>query len=327
MMSSSGTYPAITTASSDDLSHKADDGAVTLELSSRLAGATGVTLTGKFTPSKYIPALSMLVVTINGNGFPSGTSALSASSYVRAQGEKQTYHTDQFNRFPNYVRKKLFWEMYRDLGPLPSDNSRTIRDDILTNPNFISNNPGHWFFREDFTFSTTSPNEDYYAYRVTGAICPNVSGVYDFHLVSIDDGIEFYLMRDDESVFNRIIKYDLATATEQLPQSFNYTLTAGHKYALLLLFVERTGLDYMSLQWKTPEAASYTEIPPDAFCTGWATMSSNVLQVSFPWPLLAYNEVSFTVLGVSNPISAQPSSIVSSGHRLYYKLSQLFAVL
>jgi hypothetical protein len=125
MQSSSGSYPAILTTSEDSLF--SPPGSVFLELSSSAAAATGVTMTGKITPTAYIPAFSSLVITIHGAVFPSGTTAANASIYVEAQGEAQSYHIDQFNPIPRYVTKRIFCEKYENLGQVP--NGSAYRDD------------------------------------------------------------------------------------------------------------------------------------------------------------------------------------------------------
>jgi hypothetical protein len=110
MQISSGSYPAILTTSEDSLF--SPPGSVFLELSSSAAAATDVTMTGKITPTAYIPAFSSLVITIHGAVFPSGTTEASASIYVEAQGEAQSYHISQFNPIPRYVTKRIFFEKF-----------------------------------------------------------------------------------------------------------------------------------------------------------------------------------------------------------------------
>jgi hypothetical protein len=196
----------------------------------------------------------------------------------------------------------LFFEKFNALTTAPSGN---VRDDLLHNMNYQSNIASFSFFRKSLSF-LADDNADNFGYRVTGALCPTISGTYMFTMIDVDDYFEMRLMRDDQLSFDNVMSVQRGSTA--IPNSTFYDMIAGHKYALVMLFVERGGNDYSLLHWTTPGATSPVPIPPDAFCSGWATMSGNVLQVYFTWPLMPNQEVTFTVVTVPNPAFPQLSS-------------------
>jgi hypothetical protein len=255
--------------------HPAVSNAVTLSLSSTRVSAN-VALTGKFTPSGYVPPHSSLLITLPGTNFPSGSTLASASVSVLAQKASSN---------------KLLFEKFTSLT-LQGGTDPPIRNDLLLNGNYQNNGPASLDYRSSMDFGQSSPtNEEYFGYRITGALCPSVSGTYSFMVYNNDDSFELYL-RDDEASsndaqFQQVVQFALPPPYNSgYPKTFNYNLLAGRKYALIALFIERTQGDANTLLWQVPGAAGHVEIPHDAFCTGWARMTGNVLRVFFTWPLM-----------------------------------------
>jgi hypothetical protein len=163
--------------------HPVVSNAVTLSLSSTRVSAN-VTLTGKFMPSGYVPPHSSLLITLPGANFPSGSTLASASVSVLPLKASSN---------------KLLFEKFTGL----TQQQSATRDDLLSNANYRSNPvPASLDYRPSMDFGQSSPtNEEYFGYRITGALCPSVSGTYSFMVYNNDDSFELHL-RDDEASSN-----------------------------------------------------------------------------------------------------------------------------
>ena len=264
---------------------------VTLTVSDTSAGNTAATLTGRFTPTSYVPAFSSLIVTLSGtNVFPSG----STSPQVTVAPAGQVSADD-----------KVRFERFNNIGHSPS-----YRAGLLADPNYASNTPQLAFFRSFISFESAQPPEDHFAWRVTGAICPTTTGQYEFVLDSVDDMMELHIARDDSSSFEQVMSAELTPSPPHVvfPVRQIYSMDALHRYPFILLFVENNQNDYLRFKWRVPGGSTDEEIPSSAFCTGSSNFNDGVLRVRFSWALLPGTEVTFRITVAPNPLCPLPAN-------------------
>jgi hypothetical protein len=242
--------------------------------------AASASVTGRFTPTQYIPAFSSLVVTLAGsNVFPAGSVSLPAHFQVSST---QT------------VSKNIRVEKFI------LENAVPYRDKLLAATNYQSNNPHSTTFESEINH--VQSNEDHFGKRFTGAFCPTLPGdQYSFVLEDVDDFAELHIAQETSNSFTQVFTQSLDTfSTKPLVRPF--TMQAGKIYPFIAIFVEGAVADLMILKWRTPGSSTDQVIPPSAFCTGWSYFNSGILQVYSPFAMPPGVEVTFSIQTLPNPL-------------------------
>jgi hypothetical protein len=238
-------------------------------------------LTGRFTPTEYIPAFSSLVVTLAGsNVFPAGSVSLPAHVQV-----SNTQTGSKNVRVEKFIL----------------ENAIPFRDKLLAAANYQSNNPHSTIFEYEIQAVQTNPGEDHFGKRFTGAFCPTLPGdLYSFVLEDVDDFAELHIAQETSNSFTQVFTQPRPTFTTK-PLYQTFSMQAGKIYPFFAIFVEATGEDFMKLKWRTPGSSTDEVIPPSAFCTGWSHFNSGILQVYSPFAMLPGVEVTFSIQTLPNP--------------------------
>ena len=242
--------------------------------------AASASVTGRFTPTQYIPAFSSLVVTLAGsNVFPAGTVSLPAHFQVSST---QT------------VSKNIRVEKFI------LENAVPFRDKLLAAPNYQANNPHSTTFESEINH--VQSNEEHFGKRFTGAFCPTLPGdQYSFVLEDVDDFAELYIAQETSNSFTQVFTQTWDTfSTKPLVRPF--TMQAGKIYPFFVIFVEAAVGDMLILKWRTPGSSTNQVIPPSAFCTGWSYFNSGILQVYSPFAMPPGVEVTFSIQTLPNPL-------------------------
>ncbi len=139
---------------------------VSFRLLDHRAGAASVALTGTLTATTYVPPFSVLTITISGS-FPSGnfdslaevaTSKFSAAHRIRAE----TWFIPSDRRNTDFQ----------------NDN---FRSNMLSYTPYQTNSPDNNGFIDSWAWSLDdSDHANWFIFRLTTAICPTLSGIYNF---------------------------------------------------------------------------------------------------------------------------------------------------
>jgi hypothetical protein len=140
------------------------------------SSSSSATLTGRFTPTVYVPAMSNLLVTIAGlHVFPGDAVSIQASVSIPDQngGKMRVEKFDGICQTDDYFSA------------------------LTQNSNFRSNNPSSRSWTSEMRYTPTDPQEDFFGRRMTGAFCPTISGVYQMVLTDVDDYVELWIAREN----------------------------------------------------------------------------------------------------------------------------------
>jgi hypothetical protein len=128
--------------------------------------------------------------------------------------------------------------------------------DLLADPDY-PDNPDDTFYWQVFgPFGAGNPYGDNYGGRVTGWIVPPSSGEYKFYLRS-DDASELYLGTGSDPATLQLIAEQTGCCNPFVDQegtlsSFPINLIAGQPFALMALWKEGGGDDYLQVAWRKP---------------------------------------------------------------------------
>jgi hypothetical protein len=254
---------------------------VVLSVSDTSTASAHATVTGRFTPTSYVPAFSSIFITLSGaNVFPTGS--VSKPTTVSVSGQSS-------------ADDKLRWERFNNVVHEPS-----YREGLFSNTDYAANSPQQLYFRSLISFD--AQNDDHFAWRATGAFCPTISGQYQFVLEGVDDMMELNIARDDSTSFEQVMAVALSATNTEFPVTVDYTMEAAHRYRFILLYVENQQNDYLHFKWRAPGSSDVVEIPPSAFCAGWSNFNLGVLRIDFSWALQSGSEVTFTIMTLPSPL-------------------------
>ena len=245
-------------------------------------------VTGRFTPTQYIPAFSSLVVTLAGsNVSPAGFASLPAHFQV---SNAQTGS--------NNIRVEKF----------VLENAVPFREKLLADTNYQSNNPHSTTFASEIKHVQTNPGEDHFGKRWTGAFCPTLPGdQYQFVLEDVDDYAELQIAQETSNSFTQVFSQTWENFNPK-PLIRPFTMQAGKIYPFFAIFVEGAVDDHLTLKWRTPGNGNTEVIPPSAFCTGWSNFNNSILQVYSPFAMPPGVEVTFSIQIMPNPLCLATSS-------------------
>ena len=203
---------------------------------------------------------------------------------------------------PDQSGQKMRVEKFSNIG-----ESGDFISALTNNNNFKNNNPTSRSWTSKMGYTNSDPQEEFFGRRMTGAFCPTISGVYKMVLTDVDDYLELWIARENPN--NRNLEWTGGVIKETLNSDFNsrkpvradYAMEAYKVYPFIHLFVEKQVGDQVIFHWRKPGDSADSEIPADAFCTGWSNFHGGALRVFFPFFLLPNVQVTFTIEIVPNP--------------------------
>lgn len=150
---------------------------------------------------------------------------------------------------PIVVPSFLKFEVYTNIAG-------TAVSDLLASPDYPGS-PGRVFYMPSFDTRTVYPNDshDNYGGRLSGFITPTESADFQFFLRS-DDASQLFLSTDDNPANLQLIAEKTAAGPFEEPGSFAYSLQAGQRYAIEVLYKEGTGADLCQVAWRKDGAAT-----------------------------------------------------------------------
>jgi hypothetical protein len=267
-----------------------------VSLSNVIKGATGVTASLTFMPAFDVPSNGRLIVTLSGAGL--GCTAGTPVSFT-SPAEGLTFNRVKFEMFGEIAGSSVA--------------------DLKANTKYQNNAPDKvWYFPSiEIEWSAGHSTWAYYKYpgmgdisrdnygaRFTATLCPTMSGLYELSLAA-DDAAELSIWRQDEAA-----KTVIGPSGSPLLQ---YGFDAAFRYNVEVLFKESGGggSDTLLFKWKPPGASAFADVPPAAFCLATASLSAQVLTVTFNSfaPFGASSPIGLTFGTVTNPLAAQPAMV------------------
>jgi hypothetical protein len=125
-------------------------------------------------------------------------------------------------------------------------------------------------------------------------------------LTDVDDYTELWIARENPNTRNlewtTVVKETLSPDfASRRPVRRDFAMEAHKVYPFINLFVEKQVGDHMIFHWRKPGDSIDSDIPADAFCTGWSNFHGGLLRVFFPFFLLPNVQVTFTIEILPNP--------------------------